>query len=190
MMFSHISASVDGFICAPDGDDGFFPVDDSFMEHIDSLLAGIGGMVFGRKAFDRLAPFWPHAGKMGNAGLAKQAEPMNRLPKYVLTHSPLQTDWRESRAVSLEELRDIKTGANAPIAVFAGAEAISSVLAAGLLDQVQVLRQPVILGGGLPLFPGGAGRRTLKLLEVNVLATGAILETYEVVAEPHVGARA
>jgi dihydrofolate reductase len=180
MMFSHISVSVDGFINDRDGDDSFFPIDGSFMAHIDTMLAGIGGMVFGRTAFDQLATFWPQAGEMGDAGLARQAEPMNRLPKYVLTHRPLETTWAESQAVTVEELRSIKAQATAPIAVFAGAGAVSSVLEAGLLDQFQLLRQPVILGRGVPLFAHDARSRNLKLLKADVLATGAILETYEV----------
>ncbi|MGL4236321.1 MAG: dihydrofolate reductase family protein [Tabrizicola sp.] len=179
-MFSHISTSVDGFINDRDGDDSFFPIDGSFMAHIDSMLAGIGGMVFGRRAFDQLATFWPKAGEMGDAGLARQAEPMNRLPKYVLTHRPLETAWAASQAVTVDELRSIKAEATAPIAVFAGADAISSVLEAGLLDQFRLLRQPVILGEGIPLFARNSKHRCLKLLKADVLATGAILETYEV----------
>lgn len=180
MMFSHISTSVDGFINDRDGDDSFFPIDESFMAHIDSILAGIGGMVFGRKAFDQLATFWPKAAELGDAGLARQAEPMNRLPKYVLTHRPLETTWAASQAVTVDELHSIKAKATAPIAVFAGAGAISSVLQAGLLDQVRLLRQPVILGDGVPLFARGASHRSLKLLKAGALATGAILETYEI----------
>lgn len=137
-------------------------------------------MVFGRTAFDQLARFWPKAGEMGDAGLARQAGPMNRLPKYVLTHRPLETTWAASQAVTVEELRSIKAEATAPIAVFAGARAICSVLEAGLLDQFRLLRQPVILGKGVPLFARDVGHRSLKLLKADVLATGAVVETYEV----------
>jgi dihydrofolate reductase len=178
-LFAHISVSLDGFVEDVAGEDGFFPVDQSFHEHIDAILASIEGMVFGRKAFDRLATFWPDAGDYGDVNLSRQAGFMNSLPKYVLSKRPLSANWSNSTSVSLDDLARLKGRARGPIAVFAGATAIQQVLAAGLLDEIQLLRQPVILGGGLPLFSKGTDPVRLELLSTKSLGTGAVLECYK-----------
>ena len=188
-LFAHISVSLDGYITDVEGDDGFFPLDDSFHQHIENMVSELGGMVFGRRAYELLATFWPTAGASGDESLARQAVHMNTLPKYVLTHSPLTTKWEQASPVSLSELATLKAREVKPIAVFAGAAAIQSVLKADLLDELQLLRQPVILGGGVPLFDRGMAPQKLRLTSTKTLSTGAILEAYRPMEPAHAGER-
>ncbi len=182
IMFSHISVSVDGFVSDAGGNPGFFPVDQDFHAHILDMLSSIDGMVFGRTAYEMLAGFWPNAAGSKDAALAAEADFMNRLPKYVLTRRPLDKAWAACEAVTLDDLRRIKGASGRPLAVFAGASVIQATLEAGLLDEVRLLRQPVLLGGGLPLFKASAGRRDLRLAASRALASGAVLEAYKVAA--------
>ena len=56
--------------------------------------------------------------------------------------------------------------------------------AAGLLDELRLLRQPVVLGGGLPLFGAGTDPARYRLEATKTLTTGAVLEGYAPVRDP------
>ena len=67
------------------------------------------------------------------------------------------------------------------IALFGGGELFRSLLAAGLVDRVEVNVIPVLLGGGIPLLPSPAGRARLRLLKQRVYAkTGTVGLEYDV----------
>lgn len=80
-------------------------------------------------------------------------------------------------AVSLD-VASIKAEAEKPIAVFAGAAAIQSLLTGGLVDEVRLIRYPVVLGGSTPLFPKDGVRRGYTPIETRRFRSGATLERY------------
>jgi dihydrofolate reductase len=59
-----------------------------------------------------------------------------------------------------------------------GATLISSLINLGLIDELQLLVTPLILGGGLALFNDVKGRHTLKLAEAKQLNSGKVALTY------------
>ena len=61
-------------------------------------------------------------------------------------------------------VRELREQPGKDICLFGGGELFRSLLAAGLVDGVEVRIIPVLLGGGIPLLPSPAGRATLKLL--------------------------
>ena len=68
------------------------------------------------------------------------------------------------------------------IAIFGGGELFRSLLAAGLVDRIEVALIPVLLGGGIPLLPPPAGRALLKLRKQRVYEkTGTIGLEYDIV---------
>ena len=67
------------------------------------------------------------------------------------------------------------------MSLFGGGELFRSLLAAGLVDRVEVGIIPVLLGGGIPRLPSPADRATLKLLSHKAYEkTGTIGLEYEV----------
>ncbi|MBC9247471.1 dihydrofolate reductase family protein [Paracoccus sp. 11-3] len=144
-------------------------------------LESIAGMIFGRKAHETIASFWMDAaaGRMEmDADLKRQSELMAALPKYVLSHGPYQTDWNNSRVIRLDDVARIRAEAEKPIAAFAGAGAIQSLLAQGLVDDVRLIRYPVVLGSGTPLFANDGVRRGFVSIDATDFKSGARLERY------------
>jgi dihydrofolate reductase len=103
---------------------------------------------------------------------------MNALPKYVLTHGEETTGWANSRAIGVEDVPRLKREAARPLAVFAGAGAAQSLLAADEIDEVRLIRYPVLLGGGTPLFDQGGRRQQLELVESRSFPSGATLQRF------------
>jgi dihydrofolate reductase len=177
--FVQISVSADGFIEDSDGKLDWFTEDKTAEDYATATLRSIGGMVFGRTAHALLADFWKNAPAHDpSPDLPEQARLMNGLPKYVLTHAALEVDWEHSRPVTLQDLHRIKRAAGRPIALFAGAAAVRAALGAGLVDELRLIRYPVLLGRGKPLFDGAGERRLLTLAEERQFTSGAVVSRY------------
>jgi dihydrofolate reductase len=69
-----------------------------------------------------------------------------------------------------------------PIAVFAGAGAAQSLLAAGEIDEIRLIQYPILIGGGTPLFDQGGRRQQLELIESRAFPSGATLQRFRTTA--------
>jgi dihydrofolate reductase len=185
VLFVQISVSVDGYIEDAKGGLDWFTGDRAVEAFATETLRTIGGMVFGRKAHALLAEFWKHAEDHDDSpDLPEQARLMNGLPKYVLTHGALDIEWEQSLPIHLHDLARIKREATRPIALFAGASAVRAALAAGVVDELRIIRYPVLLGRGTPLFDGTGDRLGLSLTDERAFTSGALVSRYAVRPRP------
>jgi dihydrofolate reductase len=179
-LISHIGVSVDGFVNDEAGLP-VLPVEEEFQRYIDDLLGSIDGMVLGRVAFEQLAAYWPTA---GDEVSRVQAQLMHELPKYVLSKSLGDARrWNNSHFLGADPstaLEALKAQAGRPIAVFAGARAVTSTVSTGLVDQLCLIVHPSLVGGGTRLFDGGYPSSKLRLNETRQFPSGAMVVKYEV----------
>lgn len=179
-LFLHINVSVDGFIADRAGVIDWHFADEEFQRHIDDLLESIDGMVFGRRAYEELAAYWPTA---GDEVSPTQRRRMHELPKYVLSRTLRRTDWHNSHLLGDDPaaaLADLKQQDGRDLALFAGGGAATSAVRLGVLDEVRLVVNPVLLGGGTRLFDGGYPPVDLRLTDTRRLGSGAIVLTYGV----------
>ena len=187
-VFAHILVSVDGYIEGPQGELDWPFVDVEFEQYIVRMLSSIDGMILGRRAYEGLSQYWPNA--EANPAPADNLEAlerqldmarmMNALPKYVASRTLERTAWRNSEIVADLEARtkELKQEDGRDIAAFAGAEVISSLTQADLLDEFWLFVHPALLGGGKRLFQASHPIRQLRLLETRPFASGALLLRY------------
>ncbi|MFC5822175.1 dihydrofolate reductase family protein [Nonomuraea harbinensis] len=178
-LFLHINVSLDGYIATPSGDIDWRFADQEFQDHIDALLESIDGMVFGRTAFEQLAGYWPTA---GDEVSATQRRRMHELPKYLLSHEPAGVEWHNSHWLGddpAKALSELKRQDGRDIALFAGGQAAVSAIRLGILDQVRLVVNPALLGGGTRLFDGAYSEADLKLTGSHHFTSGALLLTYD-----------
>jgi riboflavin biosynthesis pyrimidine reductase len=55
---------------------------------------------------------------------------------------------------------------------------VQTLLAHGLVDELQLMIDPLVVGGGKGIFPADGALRPLRLVGSKVTSTGAILATY------------
>ncbi|MFC5819438.1 dihydrofolate reductase family protein [Nonomuraea harbinensis] len=182
-LFLHINVSIDGYIADLDGDIDWRFADEEFQAHLDTMLESIDGMVFGRTAFEQLAGYWPTA---GDEVSATQRRRMHELPKYVMSRTLRDTEWHNSHLLGDDPataLNDLKRQDGQDLALFAGGQAATAAIGLGVLDQLRLLVNPVILGSGTRLFDGTYPKKDLRLVGTRKFASGALLSTYDLVAE-------
>lgn len=182
-VFLHIMVSLDGFIeDEHHGLDWHF-ADAEWEDYVSDMLRSLDGMIFGRISHQLLAQYWPTADSHPDA--SKQhidaALMMQSLPKYVITSGGYTTEWENSHVLAGDvaaQVRELKAQPGKDIALFAGASAFKALDDPGLVDEYRIVINPIVLGGGTPLFKPGTRRTVLKLIGVKQFRSGAVVLSY------------
>ena len=163
---------------SPDPASGQPPEFDAVMEANEAAITGQQDTVLlGRGMYDEWSRYWPTVSD------SQFADFINAVEKYVVTSTPLATDWANTEAVSgpLPELvGDLKARAGGDIGVHGSIRLAQSLLAAGLVDELRLVVGPVTGCPGRRLFPPDGGSRRLTLLDARTSPTGSLLLGYRV----------
>jgi dihydrofolate reductase len=152
--------------------------DDTSRKWVADSYAAAGGYLFGRRTFESLAGYWPHASEEEQV----IAEPLNTRPKYVASTTltePLA--WQNSTVLKgdvAEAVAALKGQGGGDLLVVGSTQLVQTLLAHGLVDELQLMIDPLVVGGGKGIFPADGMLRRLRLVDSKVTSTGAILTTY------------
>jgi len=131
----------------------------------------IGALLFGRITYEGMASYW-------SKEKGEVADFMTRVPKVVFSRSLAKADWNNTRLVREDapaEVARLKREPGMDLYIFGSANLISSLLPAGLIDELRLGLVPVTLGAGNPLFKEDHHRLDWKLLEARPLKTGCVI---------------
>jgi dihydrofolate reductase len=147
------------------------------MRAADALLVG-------RITYDLFAAAWPSMTDQGEF-----AERMNGYPKYVASRTLTQFAWNNSHPLEGDlaaVVSRMKRGPGEDILVYGNGSIVRTLLRAGLLDQLNLIVYPVILGGGKRLFDAGSVAK-LRGVETRPFDSGVVVLAYQAAAvESHV----
>ena len=178
--------SLDGFIADSRGGIGWFQVDDEFREYSWEFCGGVDAFLFGRRTYELMASFWPtDAGQKDDPYMAER---MGALPKIVVSGSMPDPEWRNTRVIRdrvLESVAELKEKTRGDIALLGSGQLVSSLLPAGLIDELRIFVHPTILGGGHPEFARSADRIDLELLRARPFRSGVTMLAYRPTGPPH-----
>lgn len=156
-----VAVSLDGYICAPDGDASAFPVEgdhmsflfEEFADTIPTHLAGLVGATPTRERFDTVVMGWNTYLPALDAGIER---PYAHLREIVFTRAhagrAASPNIEFTGADPVATVRSLKQEDGADIWLCGGAQ-----LAGVLVDEIDRLilkRNPILLGSGKPLFSG------------------------------------
>jgi dihydrofolate reductase len=178
--------SVDGFIEGPNGElDWAETWEDEF-----DLLPQIDTCLLGRGMYPGYQQYWrailanpegilPFTGRVASKGEIDYAHFADKTPHIVLSKTSDQVDWKNTRIVrDMEEIRRLKHRSGKDIYTVGGAMLVSSLINLGLIDEVRLFVNPLILGGGKALFKDVKDRHALKLVQAKSFTSGKVSLTY------------
>jgi len=163
--------SLDGFIAGPRGEADWIPMDPDidFAAH----FAQFDTLVLGRKTFEGVV----EQGSV-TAGRVFDKETVVFSRTLAAHAHPGLTIVRDDAAGAIEAL---KAQPGKDIWLFGGGELFRSLADLGLVDTVEVVIAPILLGAGLPLYPGPAPTHQLELTSHRVFdKTGMLMLEYAV----------
>ncbi|WP_024795639.1 dihydrofolate reductase family protein [Tomitella biformata] len=146
-------------------------------------IAGADALLFGRRTWEGMAAAWP-----GRAG-DPFADRMNAIDKHVVsgTLAPADLTWSNSTIIAadgaLERIRELRAADGGDLLVMGSPTLVRALLAAGLVDELVLMIEPVLLGGGKSIFPADGALRTMELVSTQAAATGVQVCVYRPAAD-------
>src|SRR4029077_459887 len=127
--------------------------------------AGGGGtLVFGRVTYDLMLSFWPTP--LAAQQMPDVARQMNSLPKVVFSRTLNEASWNNTKLIKNDmagEIRKMKRAGGDGMVIFGSGTIVSQLAQEGLIDEYQIVVDPVALGNGRTMFANLKEKLALKL---------------------------
>lgn len=175
--------SLDGYIAGPDGDISWHNVDPEFQEIAEKESKSENTLLFGRVTYQLMASYWPTEEALKNDPTV--AKGMNSARKVVFSRTLEKAAWTNTRLVKgdmTEEVRRMKAQDGKGLTVLGSGSIVAQLAQAGLIDDYEILLNPLALGKGKTMFEGLKNKLTLKLVKTRTFGNGNLLLTYQSIA--------
>lgn len=182
IVFNHVS--LDGYFVDVNGDMSWAKADHQDAEwnaFVAENASGGGVLVFGRITYELMAGFWPTPFAIENMPIV--AEGMNSMPKVVFSRTLDQASWNNTKLVKGDmaaEIRKMKKEPGEGMAIMGSGSIVSQLTQEGLIDEYQVVVNPVVLGKGRTMFEGVKEKLNLKLTKTRTFGNGNVYLCYEI----------
>lgn len=173
--------SLDGFIEGPNRELDWHQIDEEFHTRVNDQLRDAGAFLYGRRMYELMADFWPTADQDPAAPdyVAEFARIWRAVPKVVFSRTLDRVDWnaRIVRDGIADAVADLKGQASGDLWV-SGPTIAAAFEELGLIDEYELMVQPVILGRGTPMFAPSSRRSEVRLVESRTLGSGVVILRY------------
>jgi dihydrofolate reductase len=163
--------------------------DEAIGQDMQDLLSSPFELLLGRRTYEIFAAYWPRVPV--DSGVRAIADRFNSVPKHVATHRSDTLDWQNSHALEgnlADAIRTLKQEDGASLLTWGSADMVRQLLAAGLVDELQLMIYPVVLGRGKRLFDDNAQPSAFTLVHSSTTPSGVQLTRYARSGEVRTGA--
>ena len=152
---------------------------DEMAEANEAGMAQADAMLLGRVTYQEFASYWPYQ----NSADQPFTDYLNNTPKFVVSttlEEPLE--WQNSTLIQenvAEEIAKLKQQPGKSIGITGSGTLVRSLLQDDLLDELELMVHPIVLGSGKRLFEEGGEQKGLKLVDSKTFSTGVVYLTYQ-----------
>jgi len=157
--------------------------DEEIHEYFTNLMRDVDLLVFGRKTYQLMVPFWPDVAKNHSMTKATNefADTFDSISKIVFSQS-LDSAERNTRIVRTnlqDEILKLKQEQGKNILI-GGVSLPLQLIELGLVDEYYFVVQPIVVGEGRRLLEGISleERLQIKLVESKILKSGCVALHY------------
>lgn len=179
--------SLDGVVEAPD--QWHFPYfNDEMGAAVDATLGTADTLLLGRRTYDSFAGAWPER-EAAEGEDSPFAKVLGDARKIVVSNGTLDLTWRNSEQIAGEltaAVADLKNapGTDTPVWISGSVSVVRQLVAAGLLDELNLLLHPIAVRAGMRLFEQDATPVPLDLVSAETFRTGVLNLVYALAAAP------
>jgi dihydrofolate reductase len=176
LIFS-MSVSVDGFISGRDGDIQWgAPSDELFRFHTEQV-GELGGYLIGRRLYETMLVWETDPSFRETEDDRAFAEAWSAIPKVVFSRTldRVEGNARLAEGSLAEEAAAAQRATGKDVGI-GGADLAGQAFELGLVDELRMIRHPVVLGGGTPFLPPVADAIALDLVETRTFGSRVIVE--------------
>jgi dihydrofolate reductase len=186
-----LQVSVDGFIEGPNGEmDWAMMEDEETWRDVFEMLGHVDTFILGRNMYPGYEQYWltvladpggilPFSGRVASNNEIAYARLADSRHHIVLSSTLDKVAWKTTRIVrDVEDIRKMKQQPGKDMYAVGGATLVSSLMNLDLIDELRLMVNPLILGGGMALFKDVKERHSLNLVRVKPLKSGKVSLTY------------
>lgn len=184
VVFNHVT--LDSYFVGQNGDMSWAHSgnnDAEFKAFVADNASGGGQLLFGRITYESMVNYWPTPNAIKNDPIV--AEGMNSMPKVVFSRTLDQALWSNTRLVKgniVSEVRKMKDEPGPGMAILGSGSIVAQLALEHLIDEYQMMVDPVALGKGRTMFEGIQEKLTLRLTKTRTFKNGKVYLCYEPMA--------
>ncbi|MEO7733404.1 MAG: dihydrofolate reductase family protein [Kofleriaceae bacterium] len=170
--------SLDGYLAGPGGEMDFIQFDEELANYVYPLMRSVDTGIYGRTTYQMMEGHWPGALDDANATSheTQHARWYVDVSKIVASRTlPARTG---QVTIAGDDIVSVIAAAKqlpgGDMMIFASPTLSHALSAAGLIDEWRLTWQPVIVGGGLPMFGGKEARSSLELRSSRTFHSGVV----------------
>jgi dihydrofolate reductase len=181
IVFNHIS--LDGYFVDANGGMSWAKTDAGDAEwkaFVAGNTQGNGPLLFGRVTYDLMASYWPTP--MADQHDPVVAERMNNAPKIVFSRTMQKASWQNTALMMGDlatEVQKLKNETGEGMAILGSGSIVAQLAQARLIDEYQIVVDPIVLGKGRTMFEGVKEQLKLKLTKRRAFSNGNVFLSYE-----------
>jgi dihydrofolate reductase len=179
MLIYSMGVSVDGFIADREGAFGWtVPNEEQFRFHI-AQIRELGGYLLGRRLYETMLVWETDPSMRDNEAGAEFADVWRAIPKVVFSRTldSVQGNARLAEASVADEATAALAATDKDVSI-GGAGLAAAAIELGLVDELRMFRNPVVIGGGTPFLPPVTEEVPLDLVETRTFGSHVIYERY------------
>jgi dihydrofolate reductase len=160
--------------------------DEATGEFMTAVFENVDAFLLGRRTYDIFAASWPKATDPNDPVASK----LNTLPKYVASSSLKDPEWADTTVLEGDvaaAVRELKGRDGRELQVHGSGELVRFLLENDLVDRLNLLVFPVIVGAGRRLFPDSGIATGLALDESRTTPSGVTISVYRTAGRPEFG---
>ena len=174
-----MSVSVDGFIADREG--GFawgVPSDEQFRFHLEQV-SELGGYLLGRRLYETMLPWETDSSLRADELRTAFADAWCALPKVVFSRTldGVEGNARLAAGSVAEEVAAALDATDNDVSI-GGAGLAAEAIELGLVDELRIFRNPIVVGGGTPFLPPVTEAVPLELIETRTFGSSVVYERY------------
>ena len=175
------NVSLDGFFTDAKNDMSWaHKHDEEWNAFASGNASGQGELLFGRVTYEMMAAFWPtpQAAQM----LPQVAAGMNAMRKHVFSRTLERVSWQNATLLKgdlVSETKRLKEQPGPDLVILGSGSIVSQLTAAGLIDEYQMVLNPIVLGRGRTLFETVDRKTPLTLTRSRTFKNGNVVLWYE-----------
>lgn len=175
--------TLDGYFADAHGDMSWAhkdPNDAEWNAFVAGNAKGGGVLLFGRITYELMASYWPTPAALTQA--PEVARSMNRMQKVVFSRTLAKASWQNTTLVKSDlvaAVRRMKQEPGEGMAILGSGSIVSQLTQAGLIDEYQIVVNPLVLGQGKSMFAGLTDKRLLTLTKTRAFGNGNVVLCYQ-----------
>jgi dihydrofolate reductase len=172
--------TLNGYFKGPKGDISWHRHGAEENEYAAEGLKSGSTLLFGRVTYEMMASFWPTPDAIKRDPIV--AEGMNNADKIVFSRTLNKVEWKNTTLVKdniAEEIKKMKRMPGKDMTLLGSGSIVTQLAEQGLIDEYQIMVDPVVIGDGTPIFKDIKHKLDLKLTTTRIFRSGVVLLCYQ-----------